>query len=822
MSVVGVIVALAGGALASGLQLRADLATLLPPSARSVRDLEVLRQRTRSFGTIFAVVEADDPQVRARAARELHQRLAGMDPALVAHVQHDDSAARLYAWHNRFLFADLADLRSVRNALAERVRAETLAANPLFVDLDDLDSDQADDQADGQVDRQADDVNALAEHTQALRARLDEAQAAADAPQAYVSTDERLQLVVIRSAFSSSDTRRGSELIAGVRTHMQAVRDSVGQEVQMGLAGDVVTVLAEQRSIMRGLWAAAAVTLILCAIALIWYFRAIAPVLASLWSLAVGTLVCFAIAELTIGHLNLVTAFLAAIVVGNGINPGLILLARYFEEVRAGRSGVDGLGDALAGAARGTLAASLAAGVAYGSLAVTDFDGFRHFGVLGAIGMVCCWVSAFTVLPAALCILRRRGRISARATPALGVILARLLARRRALVWLLWIAIVGSSAFCTWRFIRADPVQRDWSNLRPDGPDTRAATRWYDRVVASFDDSFQRAIAGPFAVGVDRRSDTPTAVASLRTLVSKRTGPDERDAVDSRPDSRPGPELLAYVRSLDDLLPTEQAARLAVLADIRRLLHGHWVADLGPRDRALVERIRPPDGLRPLADGDVPDELAWMFTEGDGTRGRLILAGRGQHFESWNIDHWREIAAGVRALDLPPGSVLGGKAFVFSDMLEAMERDGPRAALWALVGALAVVWLLVGLGRHGLVTIACGATGLLVMVALVGLSGIEINVIDFIALPITIGIGIDYAVNIAARARAEPQSDAAQLLRTTGGAVLLCSFTTIVGYGSLLLSDSGGIRSFGHAALLGELACVASALVLAPTLLGRR
>ena len=39
------------------------------------------------------------------------------------------------------------------------------------------------------------------------------------------------------------------------------------------------------------------------------------------------------------------------------------------------------------------------------------------------------------------------------------------------------------------------------------------------------------------------------------------------------------------------------------------------------------------------------------------------------------------------------------------------------------------------------------------------------------------------------------------------------------GYGSLLLSQNLGIRSFGLAAMIGELTCLAVALFLAPALL---
>ena len=41
-------------------------------------------------------------------------------------------------------------------------------------------------------------------------------------------------------------------------------------------------------------------------------------------------------------------------------------------------------------------------------------------------------------------------------------------------------------------------------------------------------------------------------------------------------------------------------------------------------------------------------------------------------------------------------------------------------------------------------------------------------------------------------------------------------FTTAVGYGTLMLSANGGIRAFGEAALLGEIACIGVALLACP------
>ena len=97
--------------------------------------------------------------------------------------------------------------------------------------------------------------------------------------------------------------------------------------------------------------------------------------------------------------------------------------------------------------------------------------------------------------------------------------------------------------------------------------------------------------------------------------------------------------------------------------------------------------------------------------------------------------------------------------------------------------------------------------------------GIKINFINFIAFPITFGIGVDYAVNVMARYLRDGQRDVAAAVRGTGGAVGLCSLTTIVGYSSLLVAQNVGLFLFGLLAVFGELACLTTAVVVLPAVL---
>ena len=61
-------------------------------------------------------------------------------------------------------------------------------------------------------------------------------------------------------------------------------------------------------------------------------------------------------------------------------------------------------------------------------------------------------------------------------------------------------------------------------------------------------------------------------------------------------------------------------------------------------------------------------------------------------------------------------------------------------------------------------------------------------------------------------------------IRGTGGAVSLCSVTTIIGYSSLLVAKNLGLYHFGFLAVLGEITCLTVAVVVLPAavLLWRR
>ena len=119
--------------------------------------------------------------------------------------------------------------------------------------------------------------------------------------------------------------------------------------------------------------------------------------------------------------------------------------------------------------------------------------------------------------------------------------------------------------------------------------------------------------------------------------------------------------------------------------------------------------------------------------------------------------------------------------------------------------------------RAALMAIGSLLVGVMWMVGAAGWAEVKITFLNFIALPITFGIGAEYALNLVSRYF--QGRDVVRAVVSTGSAVALCSWTTIIGYGSLLAARNRALQGFGAMAILGEISCLAAAIVGLPSLI---
>jgi hypothetical protein len=282
--------------------------------------------------------------------------------------------------------------------------------------------------------------------------------------------------------------------------------------------------------------------------------------------------------------------------------------------------------------------------------------------------------------------------------------------------------------------------------------------------------------------------------------------------------------IIGQIVTINDVLPGTpevQQRKLELLAQIRKLTHDPALEVLSEKERKQLAQIDIPQHLRLLTPTDVPALARRPFTEVDGSIGRVVLvypidAG----LSVWNGKDLLRIASVLQHLNLPErGKTMdtSGSAVVFAAMIRSVLHDGPLATVAALVVVLLFSFLIMRPRSAALFAVATLLVGIVWMVGIAGVAEVKITFLNFIALPITFGIGAEYGLNLAQRYRDD--RDMVRAVGATGAAVALCSWTTIVGYGSLLAASSRALRGFGAMAILGEVACLSSALLALPALI---
>jgi uncharacterized protein len=810
---------------ASRLELHTELLELLPRDSPGFQAFEHTLGRTGGRATLLVLVESDDPKANERFIDDLAARVQGeMDararcvselspktdarvacgPDLIAYVESGEKEVRQFYRDNKWLYADLPDLESADATLDHEIAIRS----GLVADLT----------ADAAPALGLDDFRARWEARAKKPGGLGGIPSGQDEFPAYFETpDGRTCGLRVISALSGMGDRDGDLLLA----RMKALAASLGAasyapDMKVGFAGDIANAVEEKNSLLSdALWATVVAFLFILG-GVVFFFR-------SPWSLAIISLPAFigvgcaySFAMARYGYVNSTGAFLGAIIAGNGINYPIVLLARYREFRARGLPPERARGDAVWNAFRAELVGACVGSIAYGSLVITRFRGFNQFGMIGFVGMLLVWLSMIPVVPALVVITERlQERLPAwlrdppsriapdgsRGPPTRWV--ARVTERRPWTLIGLAVALTAVSAWKVPAFLR-DPWEYNFALLGSRGTKVGGAGEWSTKAESVFGGKMN--IAGALML-----ADTPEQVPALKRQILLN---DSRD---------PQGSLIAEVATVSDLLPgtaAEQEAKLLILARIRDRLTSRVLFELPEDERAKVLEVRPPETLQVLGAKDLPLLFRRRFEENDGRLGTVFYV-RYRNDVSLSDGHALvRIADSTDNVRLPDGTVVktASRATIFAEMIRSMERDGPLATAASFCAVVLVVVVATANLRGALAVLAVLLLGVAWMLGGAALSDTKLNFVNFIVLPITFGIGCEYPFNVYDRTRLLG-GDVSLALRRTGGAVALCSYTTVVGYSSLLWSDFQSLQSFGRLAMTGEIACLAGALLVLPALL---
>ncbi len=504
--------------------LRSGFEELLPDTAPSVVAARTIGPRLHTVTHLSVVLEGPDGDALDRIADDLAPRLRALPPTLVESVEYRTDADEAFLRRFGGLYLGMSELEELERKVNERIALTRRQANPLLGLLDD-ESAQAKPSIDlGVLERRLDEVRAtLARFRKGY----------------YQTPDGRLLVLLVRPPEAATGLEHNRRVLDAVRAEVEALAPArYGPGIRVGYDGEVATLVEEQAALAADLLASTAVVLVLVLTVLWLYFRRWSAIAAIALALASGVALTFGLSWFLVGYLNANTAFLGSIVVGNGINVSIILVARYLEERERGLDVSAALQVAVPGTLVATFLASFAAAISYLSLSVTSFRGFSQFGLIGGLGMALCWITAYLLLPPILAVIDNRpgARPVSPRRVLVGVWISDLVHRRgrtvRAVSILLAVAsVVGVLAY------QGDPIEYDLSKLRAARSARDGAQYWGGKV----DEVFKEYLT-PIVV----RADTPEGLVRVAA---------ELEA--ARAELGPG-DPIREVRTLATAIPTDQ------------------------------------------------------------------------------------------------------------------------------------------------------------------------------------------------------------------------------------------------------------------------
>jgi hydrophobe/amphiphile efflux-3 (HAE3) family protein len=173
---------------------------------------------------------------------------------------------------------------------------------------------------------------------------------------------------------------------------------------------------------------------------------------------------------------------------------------------------------------------------------------------------------------------------------------------------------------------------------------------------------------------------------------------------------------------------------------------------------------------------------------------------------------------------IPPGITLTftGKTAMLQDMGGDLGSNMIILLMTAIVLMMLVCKFLFNHVRFPLLSIASVFTGLILTFGMMGIVGLPFSMTTIGAMPILLGIGVDYAIQFHSRLDDEMRNNRMlpeaikRTVSKTGAAVLYAMIVSALGFAAMMISTLPDIRQFGLTAILGIVCCYVAALIIIP------
>jgi predicted RND superfamily exporter protein len=836
-------------------QLEMTFFSVMPQNLQQVQDLETITEEFPIASSIVVVVDGRS----LGEGQEVTERVKDTVDALESEFTGLEWSEAVVGVWGRFptdyfedhglLLSDTEQLRRIADLYAD------LELTPLLAAInDDLEREYA-----GDADAMSDDESLVVSWARGLSGILDQLAAAAEGGPVshgaldaaldewlvgdpyYLSRDERMALVFIEPTFTMNDL---GPLVQDLpRIDETAAQIAAEYGVTTGLTGMIVVAKDEMLTSEQGIVVSmlVAVVLILTLMIIVFRMRSV-PFITGI-PLLVGVFWTVGMTGFALGRLNIMTAMYLVALLGLGIDYAVHLLTGFIQERDDGKEFLEALSGTLRRAGPGILTGAFTTAAAFFALVISESQVIRELAIVAGGGILCELVAMLILVPAILGIRQRRLERKGRPDPAvsrkitirsdwadgIGKVVSR--APIVFAVALLAIGIgLGTQAGRV-------TIEDNLMNMEAKGLES---VELQEVLVQEFGNA-------PDALYVitDQRREMDGLVEQLEALGTVRTvdsivpwWPEESEqtrrqplveAMEERFSSYTEPsETLDQYGLLDELYRLEmnlvELGDMAVLEGMDRIAFvlnsatgldtdGTKVAETAfdrlfaalesdEADTVAVQRFQSElaDGLAgrlasmanpdPISRADLPSDVADSYISRDGENYLITVVPRQN---AW-VSDFREVFTSQIDTVTPRAT---GMILAADELIRIARQDGRRAMIAALIAVFIILLFDFRNLRLTLISFLPLGLSFITLFGLMAVTGIKIDFINIIAIPLLVGIGIDDTVHINHRYLREGRGGIRRTIARTGTAVAMTTVTTMIGFASFIPSVMTAMRSTG-------------------------
>lgn len=499
----------------------------------------------------------------------------------------------------------------------------------------------------------------------------------------------------------------------------------------------------------------------------------------------------FALTRLFIGHLNIISGFLVAILMGLGIDYGIHLYIRFKQELLKGKSISDAAELVVTQVGRSGLIAMLTTMSVFSILSFSDFQGFSEFGKIATMGIVCAFLSYYFIFPAQALFYDKIHWLRKPRPRLFTFKISKLYFTTPYFLSAMFLALMVASLF----FLPGLKFEYDFQKLRGESPASE-----YETVTT---DDFGFAFSPTLILTPEK--ENLFAIHAALEEIKGRSGDQT---------------IIGLQYSLNMFSREEYESKESEIARIRKIfldnddiIQFSLGSDRYGNFKKLVD-------AEPFDENKIPPHLEKKLRAGDDYLVLLLSPADKNFFRVENIYQLGKEMAELKRMMAEKNietSVLN-ENLIAAEILDWVKDKGPSAM--AVAFALVFIILLLDLQsiRLAVITFLPLFTGLALTGALMSIFNVKLNFINIVMLPSIVGIMIDHCIYLSHHILDYSKGASLKSLQETGSAIILSALTSFAGYVSLNIAHHEGIRSIASVVGLGIITCTICALFMLPAL----